>query len=126
MPTPSERKTIQARILAYAKELGRAVVPREAAERRRRFDAEATGSERANFTRTHRNAHNYKQHTFLDVAPDQCVMDSENEFYRTELPPLLLLKYSTLPNTTTRLEDIGMIRDTFAGPQKWLYASWWN
>jgi type I restriction enzyme R subunit len=47
MPTPGEHKTVQARILAYAKELGWAVVPREAAERRRGFSAAATGSERA-------------------------------------------------------------------------------
>jgi type I restriction enzyme R subunit len=47
MPTPGEHKTVQARILAYAKEVGWAVVPREEAERRRGFNAEATGSERA-------------------------------------------------------------------------------
>lgn len=47
MPTPGEHKTVQARILAYAQELGWAVVPREEAERRRGFDAEAHGSERA-------------------------------------------------------------------------------
>lgn len=47
MPTPGEHKTVQARILAYAKELGWAVVPREEAERRRGFNTAATGSERA-------------------------------------------------------------------------------
>jgi type I restriction enzyme R subunit len=47
MPTPGEHKTVQARILAYAKEVGWAVVPREEAERRRGFNAVATGSERA-------------------------------------------------------------------------------
>lgn len=47
MPTPGEHKTVQARILAYAQELGWAVVPREEAERRRGFDAEAHGSEQA-------------------------------------------------------------------------------
>ncbi|MBL8002676.1 MAG: hypothetical protein JNL05_12020 [Flavobacteriales bacterium] len=47
MPTPGEHKTVQARILAYAQELGWAVVPREEAERRRGFDAAAQGSERA-------------------------------------------------------------------------------
>jgi type I restriction enzyme R subunit len=47
MPTPGEHKTVQARILAYAKEVGWSVVPREEAERRRGFNAEATGSERA-------------------------------------------------------------------------------
>jgi type I restriction enzyme R subunit len=47
MPTPGEHKTVQARILAYAKEVGWAVLPREEAERRRGFNAEVTGSERA-------------------------------------------------------------------------------
>ena len=39
MPIPGEHKTVQARILAYAQELGWAVVPREEAERRWGFDA---------------------------------------------------------------------------------------
>ena len=47
MPTPGEHKTVQARILAYAQELGWALVPREEAERRRGFDAAAQGGERA-------------------------------------------------------------------------------
>ncbi len=47
MPTPGEHKTVQARILAYAQELGWSLVPREEAERRRGFDATAQGSERA-------------------------------------------------------------------------------
>lgn len=47
MPTPGEHKTVQARILAYAKEVGWSVVPPAEAERRRGFNAEATGSEPA-------------------------------------------------------------------------------
>jgi len=35
MPTPSEHKTVQSRILAYAEAIGWAVVPREEAEKRR-------------------------------------------------------------------------------------------
>lgn len=50
MPTPGEHKTVQARILAYAQELGWAVVPREEVERRRGFDAAAQGNERAHST----------------------------------------------------------------------------
>jgi len=38
MPTPSEHKTVQARILAYAQEIGWTFVPREEAEQRRGFD----------------------------------------------------------------------------------------
>lgn len=34
MPTPTEHKTVQARILAYAQEIGWTNVPRAAAERR--------------------------------------------------------------------------------------------
>lgn len=37
MPTPSQHKTVQARILAYAQEIGWTVVSREEAERRGRI-----------------------------------------------------------------------------------------
>ncbi len=47
MPTPSEHFTVQARILAYAQEVGWTFVPREEAERRRGFQSDAKGSERA-------------------------------------------------------------------------------
>jgi len=46
MPTPGEHNTVQARILAYAQEVGWQLVPQAEAERRRGFDAQATGSER--------------------------------------------------------------------------------
>lgn len=38
MRTPSEHKTVQAHILKYAEEIGRALVRREEAEERRGFD----------------------------------------------------------------------------------------
>lgn len=48
MPAPREHKTVQARILAYAKEIGWSYVPRAEAERRRGFDTDgATAEERA-------------------------------------------------------------------------------
>jgi type I restriction enzyme R subunit len=48
MPTPGEHKTVQARILHYAQEIGWTYVPRAEAERRRGFDpAGATPEERA-------------------------------------------------------------------------------
>lgn len=48
MPSPGEHKTVQARILAYAQEIGWTFVPRAEAERRRGFDADApTPDERA-------------------------------------------------------------------------------
>jgi type I restriction enzyme, R subunit len=37
MPTPGEHKTVQARILAYAQEIGWRYVPRAEAEARRGF-----------------------------------------------------------------------------------------
>lgn len=45
MPSPGEHKTVQSRILVYAQEIGWTLVPREEAERRRRFDPEAATSE---------------------------------------------------------------------------------
>ncbi len=47
MPTPSEHKTVQARILAYAQEIGWAFVPLVEAERRRGFDPEVPIADRA-------------------------------------------------------------------------------
>ena len=47
MPTPGEHKTVQARILAYAQEIGWTLVSREEAERRRGFDPEVSPAERA-------------------------------------------------------------------------------
>jgi type I restriction enzyme R subunit len=48
MTTPGEHKTVQARILAYAQEIGWRYVPRAEAEARRGFDPDAaTPEERA-------------------------------------------------------------------------------
>ena len=47
MSKPGEHKTVQARILAYAQEIGWPIVSREEAERRRGFDAEVPPAERA-------------------------------------------------------------------------------
>jgi len=48
MPKPGEQKTVQARILAYAEEIGWAFVPRAEAEQRRGFDAsQDSAAERA-------------------------------------------------------------------------------
>ena len=45
MANPTEYKTVQARILAYAQEIGWSFVPRDEAERRRGFDADAATPE---------------------------------------------------------------------------------
>ncbi len=48
MPTPTEHKTVQARILAYAQEIGWRCMPRAEAEARRGFDPDgATPEDRA-------------------------------------------------------------------------------
>ena len=47
MPTPSEHKTVQARILKYAEAIGWTIVPREEAELRRGFDPEVPPNDRA-------------------------------------------------------------------------------
>ena len=48
VPKPGERKTVQARILGYADDIGWTGVPRAEAERRRGFDpARATPKEQA-------------------------------------------------------------------------------
>ncbi|MCP5410104.1 MAG: HsdR family type I site-specific deoxyribonuclease [Chromatiaceae bacterium] len=47
MPTPSEHKTVQARILAYAEAIGWTFVSREEAEQRRGFDPDVPPKERA-------------------------------------------------------------------------------
>ena len=46
MSKPTEHKTVQARILAYAEAIGWTMVPQEAAERRREFDTEVLPAER--------------------------------------------------------------------------------
>ena len=47
MPTPSEHKTVQARILKYAEAIGWTFVSREEAEQRRSFDPNAPPADRA-------------------------------------------------------------------------------
>lgn len=50
MPTPGEHKTVQARILKYAEEIGWTVVRREEAEARRGFDPQVPAKDRAKGT----------------------------------------------------------------------------
>src|SRR5947209_13931740 len=48
MPTPGEYKTVQARILKYAQDIGWSYLPRAEAEKRRGFDPDgATAEDRA-------------------------------------------------------------------------------
>ena len=50
MPTPTEHKTVQARILEYAEDIGWTLVPRDTAERRRGFDPDESHKDRAKGT----------------------------------------------------------------------------
>ncbi|MBP8201182.1 MAG: hypothetical protein KBH41_18205 [Azonexus sp.] len=47
MPTPGEHKTVQARILGYAKAIGWTFVTRDEAEQRRGFDPDVPPADRA-------------------------------------------------------------------------------
>lgn len=47
MPTPSEHKTVQARILEYAQDIGWMLVPRDDAEQRRGFEPDASSTDNA-------------------------------------------------------------------------------
>ena len=46
MPTPTEHKTVQARILEYAQDVGWAFVPQADAEQRRGFDPDEPSTDR--------------------------------------------------------------------------------
>ena len=47
MPTPTEHKTVQARILKYAQDIGWTLVPRNEAEQRRSFEPDASSTDYA-------------------------------------------------------------------------------
>ena len=75
MTAPSEHKTVQARILAYAQEIGWTYVPRDEAERRRGFDpSAATQEERAR-----------KASLFFGV-PGRQLMTAQLRVYVLDLP----------------------------------------
>ncbi len=77
---------------------------------------------RANAAREHFDTYSDSQRTFLDFVLQKYVDDGVQELDQEKLPPLLLLKYRSLPDATKELGDIGLIRDTFVGFQQWLYA----
>jgi len=77
MPAPTEHKTVQARILHYAQEIGWTYVPRDEAERRRGFDQDgATPEERAR-----------KASLFFGDLID-CLMTAQIRGHALELPEL--------------------------------------
>jgi len=79
-------------------------------------------AERATAARTHLDTYTDKQRAFLDFVLDQYVKDGVKELDLGKLPPLLLLKYKSLPDAAKELGDIAAIRETFVGFQRWLYG----
>lgn len=78
--------------------------------------------ERATAARTHFNAYDDKQRAFLDFVLQQYVKDGVQELNEEKLPPLLLLKYKSIPDAQKEFGDIARIRETFVGFQRWLYG----
>lgn len=77
---------------------------------------------RADQARAHFEQYDHKQRAFLDFVLQQYVRTGVEELEQEKLPPLLLLKYKSLPDATKELGDIARIRETFVGFQRWLYG----
>jgi len=77
---------------------------------------------RAAAAQAHLDAYGDNQRAFLDFVLQQYVNDGVQELGEEKLPPLLLLKYRSLPDATRQMGDIARIRETFMGFQQWLYA----
>ena len=83
MPTPTEHKTVQARILEYAEDIGWTIVSREEAERRRGFDPGAPVGEQAR----HRSL-------FFDDGLDNKVREFNPQY--GDAPDALLRKFRNM------------------------------
>ena len=77
---------------------------------------------RAEQARAHFTQYDDKQRAFLDFVLKQYIHTGVEELAGEKLPPLLLLKYKSLPDATKELGDIARIRETFVGFQRWLYG----
>lgn len=77
--------------------------------------------ERADAARALFTSYNDKQRAFLDFVLEQYVQDGVQELNEEKLPPLLILKYHTIPDAVKEMGDIATIRETFTGFQRWLY-----
>jgi type I restriction enzyme, R subunit len=73
MPTSGEHKTVQARILAYAQEIGWSFVSREEAEQRRGFDLDLPPADRAK-----------NRSLFLDDVLDAKIREFNPRYAETE------------------------------------------
>jgi type I restriction enzyme R subunit len=79
-------------------------------------------AERAAAARDHFNAYDDKQRAFLDFVLQHYVKDGVQELNEEKLPPLLILKYKSIPDAQKEFGDIARIRETFVGFQQWLYG----
>lgn len=65
---------------------------------------------------------NYKQREFIDFILDKYIQDGVSELAASKMRSLITLKYNTLSDATTVFGSTAVIRETFIGFQKLLYA----
>ena len=65
---------------------------------------------------------NYKQREFIDFILDKYIEDGVNELAASKMRSLITLKYNTLIDATTVFGSTALIRETFIGFQRLLYA----
>ena len=63
-----------------------------------------------------------KQRAFLDFVLDQYVKMGVQELNEEKLPPLLMIKYKSIPDAQKEFGELARIRETFVGFQRWLYG----
>lgn len=78
-------------------------------------------SVRAKQAMEHFHHYDTEQRTFLEFVLQQYVISGVEELAEDKLPPLLLLKYKSLPDAAKHIGDTSRIRETFIGFQQWLY-----
>lgn len=64
----------------------------------------------------------YKQQEFIDFILDKYIADGVRELAATKIRTLIELKYNTISDATAEFGSTALIRDTFVGFQKYLYA----
>lgn len=65
---------------------------------------------------------NYRQREFIDFILDKYIEDGVNELAASKMRSLITLKYNTLIDATTVFGSTALIRETFIGFQRLLYA----
>jgi len=87
MSKPGEHKTVQARILAYAQEIGWSFVSREEAEQRRGFDSDVPPADRANPSSTADSVGARNRSLFFDDLLDAKVREFNPRYAEAEGVP---------------------------------------